>query len=333
MFPLCSCDKQALAMNWNLAAEKNREALRRILVSLLAMMGAASRSALLPRNIHRQILRLLRPAEAATRRLIIIAARDHMEESGPAAMPKAASIRSPRLQRLASGYAQALARTARRAFSFSLLDPLIRSKRDRGNPKPKPAASLNFLGLRIPLFGWTPVPASPRLPDDPLDAGSLARRLEAIGKALDDLPYQARRLARWQARRDAAGEMEKRWGVDSPARDGNATAYDSYPLTVPPPQQAQGLDTSTPLREGEDGLDKAWHPSAPPRRGGAVPREARRRGGTGTPSNGTARRGDARRGGLRQFRAPRHNWRCVASAGLIVSSAPAARPHVRLDTS
>ncbi|MDI6026908.1 hypothetical protein QBK99_11970 [Corticibacterium sp. UT-5YL-CI-8] len=42
------------------------------------------------------------------------------------------------------------------------------------------------------------------LPDDPLDAARLRCRLTALAAALDDLPGQARRLARWRRRRDAA---------------------------------------------------------------------------------------------------------------------------------
>ena len=45
---------------------------------------------------------------------------------------------------------------------------------------------------------------APPLPDDPLDAGRLGRRLDALARALDDLPGQARRFARWKARRDRA---------------------------------------------------------------------------------------------------------------------------------
>jgi hypothetical protein len=210
MFTLCSIHGAGIGMNWNLAVEKNREALKRILVTLLAMMGAASRPTMLPRNIHRLILRLLRPAEAATRRLIIIAARALVVESRPAAMPTPTSGSSRGLQRGAPGHTRTPARIARGAYFFSLLDPLIRAKNDCRDAKPKSAASVNIFGLRIPLLQRAPAPASPRLPDDPLDAGNLARRLEAIGQALDDLPYQARRLARWQARRDAA------WGVDTP---------------------------------------------------------------------------------------------------------------------
>ncbi len=110
-------------MDWNLAIEKNREALKRILAMLVAMVSAsgggspggqvsaggqfpffpqvdapsqnpalAEKSKLspastpaptLPRHLHRFVLRLLRPAEAATRRLIIIAARGLVVELAP----------------------------------------------------------------------------------------------------------------------------------------------------------------------------------------------------------------------------------------------------------
>src|SRR5690606_23170764 len=39
----------------------------------------------------------------------------------------------------------------------------------------------------------------PPSPDDPIDATRLGYRLAALAAALDDLPGQARRFARWQA--------------------------------------------------------------------------------------------------------------------------------------
>ena len=44
-----------------------------------------------------------------------------------------------------------------------------------------------------------PVPRAPS-PDDPIDAARLTLRLGALGRALDDLPREARRFARWRAR-------------------------------------------------------------------------------------------------------------------------------------
>lgn len=88
-------------MDWNLAIEKNREALKRILAMLVAMAGlpvlrtgADVAGPTLPRHLHRFVLRLLRSAEAATRRLIVIAARGLVVELSPPriAKPKPKSI-------------------------------------------------------------------------------------------------------------------------------------------------------------------------------------------------------------------------------------------------
>ena len=58
------------------------------------------------------------------------------------------------------------------------------------------------------MAGMAALPAlpvwRPPLPDDPLDAGRLGRRLDALSRVLDDLPGLAKRFARWQARRDFA---------------------------------------------------------------------------------------------------------------------------------
>ena len=85
-------------------------------------------------------------------------------------------------------------------FSFPLLDPLPRISR-RGL-RQRPGAALP----RIGMAGMAALPALPEwrppLPDDPIDAGRLGRRLEALSRVLDDLPGLARRFARWQARRD-----------------------------------------------------------------------------------------------------------------------------------
>jgi hypothetical protein len=63
------------AMDWNAAIERNREALKRVLAMLVAMAELAGVRPTLPRHLHRAVLRLLRPAEAAARRLVIVAAR------------------------------------------------------------------------------------------------------------------------------------------------------------------------------------------------------------------------------------------------------------------
>src|SRR5690606_29205551 len=71
-------------MNGSAAIEQNRAALERIVASLIAMAGldvdreapaGATHRPTLPRHLWLAVLRLLRPAEAAARRLIIAAAR------------------------------------------------------------------------------------------------------------------------------------------------------------------------------------------------------------------------------------------------------------------
>ena len=93
------------------------------------------------------------------------------------------------------------AKAAPRPLSFPLLDPLPRWRgRRRWQPATgMPSISMAGVAERLAVPAWRPP-----LPDDPLDAGRLGRRLTALASALDDLPGQARRFARWKARRDRA---------------------------------------------------------------------------------------------------------------------------------
>ena len=64
-------------MDWDLAIKRNSKALKGIIEVLFALLGldgtdAASR---IPRSLHSAVLSVLRPAESAVRRLIVIAAR------------------------------------------------------------------------------------------------------------------------------------------------------------------------------------------------------------------------------------------------------------------
>ena len=103
-------------MDWNLAIERNTGALKRIVATLATMAGLGSKlpisplvgemsgrteggdiernRPILPRRLHRAILRLLRPAESAVRRLIIIAARGLVVPPSPIRVrqPKPPSI-------------------------------------------------------------------------------------------------------------------------------------------------------------------------------------------------------------------------------------------------
>ncbi|HEV7255079.1 MAG TPA: hypothetical protein VGN97_18490 [Mesorhizobium sp.] len=176
----------------------------------------------LPRHLHRAVLRLLRPAEAAARRLVIMAARgvtlppprrqkpkpppESLSKGGrPGPMGGVATgiWMPPQLQPDATSSAP---RRVPATATLPLFDPLPRSRGAKRRPSGVP---------RLCLPGWSAPHAIPpaRLsknrpplgPDDTLDAARLALRLAALGRALDDLEGHAKRFARWQARRAGAG--------------------------------------------------------------------------------------------------------------------------------
>ncbi|CAN5126544.1 hypothetical protein BH10PSE7_BH10PSE7_40820 [soil metagenome] len=64
-------------MDWDRAIAINQAALSRIVAALIAMAGLAGgvAEARLPRPVYHAVLRVLRPAESAARRLIVIMAR------------------------------------------------------------------------------------------------------------------------------------------------------------------------------------------------------------------------------------------------------------------
>jgi hypothetical protein len=136
---------------------------------------------------------VLRPAEAAVRRLIIVAARGLVVKPSP-------------LRRAPVGLT--ITGKGGTRVSFRLFDPRKRFNQVHGRPTrgPQPQPRIRCIGVgfdpRIPLFRQPePAPAAPApKKDDTVNARPLCRRLAAIKSALDDLPRQARRLARWQAR-------------------------------------------------------------------------------------------------------------------------------------
>jgi hypothetical protein len=224
-------------MDWTAAIDKNREALKRVFAMLVAMAGLraggqftffpqkgaaasglaqAEKSKLspaftLPRNLHRAIVKLLRPAEAAVRRLIIVAARG-MVVTLPPPRPRKPTPKPIEPLLRGFGIAVTVSREEIRRIAAARRAAEIRAAR----PK-KPS-----LPLFDPLRPWSvrrwPVTADGtpsgmpfrRLPgDDPVDATRIALRLQALASALDDLPGQARRFARWRARNAAAIAKDK----------------------------------------------------------------------------------------------------------------------------
>jgi len=197
-------------MDWDAAIEKNREALKRVLAMLVAMAGLeypslACRPSLpqgertavitLPRYLHRAVLRLLRPAEAAARRLVIVAARGMVVAvSQPASAQVAPPAPSPSALGADTSPPEGGEDGSRASRpSFPLFDPLRRFHPRR--PAARGVPRISFPGFSEPF----PIPP-PRLADDPVDAARLALRFAALGRVLDDLPREARRFARWRCR-------------------------------------------------------------------------------------------------------------------------------------
>ena len=71
--------------DWDLAIERNSEALKGIVAALFAMLGLEGEATVsrIPRSLHSAVLHVLRPAESAMRRLIIIAARGLVVKLNP----------------------------------------------------------------------------------------------------------------------------------------------------------------------------------------------------------------------------------------------------------
>jgi hypothetical protein len=180
-------------MDWAFAIERNREPLLRIVAALFAMIGLTEAAAVerLSRPVYRAVLGVLRPAEAAVRRLVIVAARGMVVKPSP--------VRSAPAGLTISGKDQG-------RVSFHLFDPRQRFDSGRPTRSPRPQPRIRFIDVafdpRIPLFRQPqPAPAAPApKKDDTVNAKPLCRRLAAIKRALDDLPHQARRFARWRAR-------------------------------------------------------------------------------------------------------------------------------------
>ena len=73
-------------MDWARAIERNSEALSGIIEALFVLLGLVGEATVsrIPPLLHSAVLRVLRPAESAMRRLIVIAARGIVVKLVPA---------------------------------------------------------------------------------------------------------------------------------------------------------------------------------------------------------------------------------------------------------
>jgi hypothetical protein len=206
-------------MDWNRVIELNSERLFTVVATLVSMVRVhgGGIAALLPRSGYSAALILLRPAESAVRRLIIIAARGlvvKLKLDGGRGFPTGLKEKLRLLEK-----------DADRIPAFCLIDPLKRFAPEDfewGKEKAQVIARISVPGLFDPVFPPQPIHNI----DDMVAATALGRRVQALRFALDNLPREAKRLARWRAKRELARKAEK-WkpGRMSPFRPGFAPGY------------------------------------------------------------------------------------------------------------
>ncbi len=198
--------------DWIKAIAINRAALARIVDEIFALLNLAlaGTTAHLPRQIQAAALRRLRPAEAALRRLIVIMARNEKVSLPPhRPMPKGLVI-----ARKGSGRLAFRLYDARKRFYRSDM-PL--SKEPRG-PR------VHFFGSG-PLIPVPQAPAAPARRAASSNVAQLCRRFVALKQALETLPRQATRLARWRLRRAAKTDAK----FTSPIRPGKPPGHQQVP--------------------------------------------------------------------------------------------------------
>jgi len=206
-------------MDWDLVIKRKGEALREIIEVLFALLGVDGTDAVsrIPKALHSAVLGVLRPAESAVRRLIVIAARGLVVKLAPARpMPKGKVIGKGGGSRLPA---------------FRLCDtrkdfPELREPRVKYAKYP-PRIHFFGPGSKVDdLWPSRPPKAAPPPPDGRVNAKRLHRRLHALKLALDDLPRQAKRLVRLQERRKASP-----WPKSTmPLRSGHPPGYRRKPI-------------------------------------------------------------------------------------------------------
>ena len=205
-------------MDWDLAIKRNSEALKGIVAALFTMLGLGGSHGFADSQAPPQ-----RRAARSPARRIRRAAPDH--HCGPRPRGEGGAIASD-AQRAVTGKGGAP------RSSFQLFDtrkdfPELRQHRVKYAKHPP---RILFFGddSRVDSLWPAPPPAAAPVtpPDGLVDAERLSRRLQALKLALEDLPRQARRLARWRVRREAAKAPK----FKSPLRPGPPPGHRKRPI-------------------------------------------------------------------------------------------------------
>ena len=202
-------------MDWDSAIKRNSEVLAGIVETLFAMLGLVGEATVsrLPWPTYRAVLRILRPAESALRRLIVVAARGLVVKPAVSRSRRAGAVKTRK--------------GGTSLPSFQLFDPQKRIVLPRRRMPPRPGPRIHMFNADNELVTvWppprpAPIPAPPPSADGMVNAARIIRRLEALESALADLPRQARRLVRWRMRQEKSPDPS----FKTPLRPGHPPGY------------------------------------------------------------------------------------------------------------
>ena len=204
--------KMETSMDWTKAIAINCAALARIVDEIFSLLELAltGKVANLPRMVQVAALRQLRPAESALRRLIVILARDVKVALPP---------HRPMPQGLVIG------RKASSTMGFRLYDLRKRFQQTVSPAKEPRGPQVHFFGA-APLIPVLQAPTAQAQRATSSNLVQLCRRFEALKLALETLPRQAKRLARWRLRRTAKTDAK----FTSPLRPGKPPGHQQRPI-------------------------------------------------------------------------------------------------------
>ncbi len=200
-------------MDWKRAIEINREALVRIVAGLVALLGLQNGTVMrLPRPVYQQVALALHKAESAVRRLVFIAARGLV-------------VPLPQWRAMPPGLV--IAGQATGSIAFQLFDTRkhfgdvdAASTQPIGGPRIRVVGDADPRSLFLATF---PRPNASLCSE--AEARRLKRRLDAVKRALDNLPRQAIRMAQWLKRRI----LMKKLTFTSPMRPGPPPGHRKEP--------------------------------------------------------------------------------------------------------
>lgn len=182
--------------------DDDRNALAGIVAGLFALLGLGNGAASqrIARGVHRAVGLVLRPAESAVRRLIVLISMTLKTTAVPVRPMPSGIVRSSATQTRPS---------------FRLFDPRLRLVRKTKTPRATPRVSF-FGDGEVRTIDLGHKPKTDGESDRLIASTRILRRLEALKFALDDLTCQARRLKRALQRRSKVPRLK----LQGPLRPG-----------------------------------------------------------------------------------------------------------------